>query len=98
MPEPSTAVLLDLPLELHLEIINHLDYPSCLTLSQTNSYFRCIIPAKELTKERKLQFLLAAESRTEYVLTFVQSDHHRDPYTDQLTFLGTRVFTHAVDA
>lgn len=68
MAEPSAVRLLDLPTEIHLQIISYLSYPSCLALSQTSSFFRSIIMVeKPTTADQKLLFLCAAENWTKYV-------------------------------
>ncbi|QRD83843.1 hypothetical protein F9C07_1636530 [Aspergillus flavus] len=46
MTESPASPLLDLPRELQRLIINKLDYPSTLSLSQTNKYFRIFIPTQ----------------------------------------------------
>ncbi|KAL5364282.1 hypothetical protein BJX96DRAFT_157081 [Aspergillus floccosus] len=63
----SAVRLLDLPTEIHLQIISYLGYPSCLALSQTSSFFRSMIAVgKPLTSEQKLSFLCTAENWTRY--------------------------------
>ena len=82
MAQPSAVRLLDLPTEIQLQIISYLGYPSCLALSQTNSFFKSMITVeKPTTSEQKLLFLCAAENWTKSVLSFVRPGYHHGLYT-----------------
>lgn len=61
MAQSSTTTLIDLPIEIHLLFLSHLDYPTRLILSYTNTFFRSIITVeKPTTPEQKLSYLFAA--------------------------------------
>ncbi|KAE8371037.1 hypothetical protein BDV26DRAFT_276867 [Aspergillus bertholletiae] len=67
MARSSTATLINLPAELQLQIVNHLDYPSQLILSQSNRYLRSIVEVeKPTTVEQKLSYLCVAETWRRY--------------------------------
>ncbi|OJJ66822.1 hypothetical protein ASPBRDRAFT_187457 [Aspergillus brasiliensis CBS 101740] len=49
--------------ELQIQVIEYLDYPSLVVLSQTNQYFRSIIQVQiPTTTEQKLSYLFSAEN------------------------------------
>lgn len=64
-----TTTLLDLPTELHLQIIGYLDYTSSIALSYTNQRFKSIVSVEPpKTVEQKLAILCTIESWPESVL------------------------------
>ncbi|PGH07579.1 hypothetical protein AJ80_07968 [Polytolypa hystricis UAMH7299] len=54
--------LLNLPMELQLEIISHLDYPGHLALSEVNRHFLALRPSRE----ERMEFLLEIKKTTLY--------------------------------
>jgi hypothetical protein len=51
-----------LSIEMHLEIINYLDYPSSVALSQVSRYFRSTVSVRPpVTPQQKLLFLRGVE-------------------------------------
>lgn len=90
MARPSALTLFDLPTELHLQIFDCLDYPSCLALAQTNSFFRSRVTVeKPITLEQKLLFLCATENWTRQVLPFTKSPHCYDLHVHHLIHLDS---------
>ncbi|KAB8212890.1 hypothetical protein BDV33DRAFT_197193 [Aspergillus novoparasiticus] len=70
----STANLIKLPVELQLQIVNHLDYASQFVLSQTNRYLRSVVEvAQPTTVEQKLSYLCVAETWRRYEECFACS-------------------------
>jgi hypothetical protein len=61
---PSVTTLFDLPTELHLEMIQFLDYNSKLALSQTCSFFTAMITTKATTLSEGLIYIYEAEKWT----------------------------------
>lgn len=63
MAQSSTTTLIDLPIEIHLLFLSHLDYPTRLILSYTNAFFRSIVTVETpTTTEQKQSYLFAAET------------------------------------
>ncbi|GAD94523.1 hypothetical protein PVAR5_3149 [Paecilomyces variotii No. 5] len=67
MARPNTGTFQDLPVELHLQISDFLDYPTRLILSQTNRYFRSLVKVERpTTVEQQGLYLCAIETWERY--------------------------------
>jgi hypothetical protein len=85
MVQRSVPTLLDLPIEIYLQIIGFLDYPSCLALSQTDSFFRALVTVdKPTTSEQKLLYLCTAENWSRYELSFIRPECRHYVYSNRL--------------
>lgn len=77
MAQASRIALYGLPTELHLQIFGWLDYPSCLTLSQTTRFFRARLAVEQpTTAEQKIMFLSAAEKWNRYATSNYLHSYH----------------------
>lgn len=49
--------------ELQIQVIEYLDYPSLVVLSQTSQYFRSIVQVQSpMTPQQKLSYIFVAEN------------------------------------
>lgn len=71
-PPPS---LMDLPSDLHVQLLSHLEYPDLEMLRGTNSYFRHLPSDLDI-----------AHSRSSYVQTLLQQEQQEVSYAHSLSF------------
>jgi hypothetical protein len=66
----TNGVLSPLPVEIHLSIIDYLDYTARVALAHTNHYFNEIVVRQPpTTREGKLEFVCEAETWPMFVST-----------------------------
>ena len=66
MAAPAKVTLFDLPNELHLEILQYLDFPFHMTLSQSCSFFRARFKVTCETPDEQWSYLGEAEKWPRY--------------------------------